>query len=160
MPRDPRKHQKNKERKNRREKEKKKLSATVELLDSYSMLNKTENQPFGFCRMNAIAFDQGIGNLMVSRALPNGKYVYVTFLVDLFCLGIKGIACDWGSAFAIDALSRKMYQDGGYISFTPEEAKKLCDGAEAHAAKFGFNPDPDYADGKQISLLWPGTIII
>ena len=145
MARDPRKHQKKKERRNKREKDKRKMTANRSPLSGFDFIEKAADAPFSFCKFHACAFDEGIGSLFICRVLPNGKSVFVIFLLDLFCLGVKDIVCNYGSAFEVDSIARKTYRDsGGLISFTPEEAKKLCDGAVSFAAKYGLSPHEDF----------------
>ena len=37
----------------------------------------------------ASLFEQGIGNLLFSRSLPDGRVALGAFLLDVFCLGVK-----------------------------------------------------------------------
>ena len=73
MAHDPRKHQKKKERRNKREKDKRKMTANLSPLSGFDFIEKAADAPFGVCKFHANAFDQGMGNLLVSRAIPNGR---------------------------------------------------------------------------------------
>src|SRR5499427_10896179 len=50
--------------------------------------------PIHACLVAESLFDIGIGNVIVSRKMPNGFIGAAFFLVDVFCLGIKDIIYD------------------------------------------------------------------
>ena len=43
------------------------------------------------CRFNTCIWREGIGNVVVSRRSARGDVVYVNFLVDTYCLGVKDL---------------------------------------------------------------------
>jgi hypothetical protein len=45
------------------------------------------NAPIYECLVPANLFERGIGNLIFSRSLPDGRMALATFLLDVFCLG-------------------------------------------------------------------------
>ena len=47
--------------------------------------------PIHECLVPDSLFDIGIGNVIVSRKMPNGFIGAAFFLVDVFCLGIKDV---------------------------------------------------------------------
>lgn len=95
-------------------------------------------------------FDMGIGNLLVSRKLPDDQIAVSIFLVDLFCLGVKS------SFFAIVPESeyhntfKNPEKLGACKKTDPSWTRKLIEDAVSYARNLGFNPDPDYIKAKMI----------
>jgi hypothetical protein len=147
MARDPRKHQQRQERRHRREKEKRKEHARV-ISMSFSpmaMLEVADDAPFIFCGIHDCAFTEGMGNLIVARKLPNGQCVFVAFLVDLYCLGIKDVTIDTIASSRFDReIVRQIYREEPPVRLTPADAKKLVLGAARFAAKYGFMPQAEF----------------
>ncbi len=92
----------------------------------------------------------GIGNLLLSRSLPDGRLAVGGFLLDLFCLGIK-------DAFAVilarDEYARRKSGWSASASFQPIEPacfRKLVEGGVAYARDLGFSPHADYTAASQI----------
>ena len=95
-------------------------------------------------------FKQGIGNLVFSRLLPDGRIALGAFLLDVFCLGVK-------NAF-VAVVSRTEYARRRSNWSTAESLqpmdpacfRKLVEGGVAYAHDLGFSPHADYALASQI----------
>ncbi len=151
MARDPRKAQKAKERRNKRAKEKQKVAARRKSLSPLAVFNALDGSVVGRCAVHERMDEDGITNLFVSREFPNGMTVLAVFLVDLKCLGVKDVIFESTNAGGAAEMYRKVYRNSGSpVPVTPAEAKKLCVGAVAFAAKYGLAPHPDYAQAAKI----------
>ena len=151
MPRDARKHQKRKEKQNKRARDKHKLLVKQANTTPFDAIARAANGAFVDCRLNADAFDEGMGNLVVRRAISNSRSVAVAFLLDLYCLGVKSVICELSSADRRQASEfDRAFQSAGAIYMTPEEAKKLVVGAVEFAQRFQLFPHEDYARVKGI----------
>lgn len=103
------------------------------------------------CRYHESMFSEGIGDVLVSRRLPNGQIAFALFLVDPYCLGIKNVA--------YSILARAEYRERRAhlhrnVRLVPMEAccaKKLIEGAVQWAADLGFRPHADY--GRAAAIL-------
>jgi len=105
--------------------------------------------PIHECLVAESLFDIGIGNVIVSRKMPNGFIGAVFFLVDVFCLGIKDAFYDVLSPAEYDhRLSGLQHET--FRALHPTCARKLVEGAEAYARALGFNPHADYQRARQI----------
>ena len=94
-------------------------------------------------------FEIGIGNVIVSRKMPNGFIGAVFFLVDVFCLGIKDAFYDVLSPAEYDhRLSGLQHET--FRAIPPPCARKLVEAAEAYARDLGFAPHADYQRARQI----------
>lgn len=151
MARDPRKAQKAKERRNKRAKEKHKAAARARSTSPLVLFDKLDGSVVTRCAVNDFMEEEGITNLYVLREFPNGTAVVVVFLVDLFCLGVKDVMFEKTNVGGAAELYREVYKPSGPPRVvTPAEAKKLCLGAVAFAAKYGLPPYPDYTQAVKI----------
>ena len=96
-------------------------------------------------------WEQGIGEVLISRRLNDGNVAFSVFFVDMYCLGVK-------DAFA-NIVPRKAYKENLYdkaarrspwIPLEPEAARKLVEGAVQYADDLGFSPHADYHKAKAI----------
>ena len=134
-------------RKRKKEKERKTLRETWSAASQIVMAAKA---PIHECLVSGDLFDVGIGNLVFSRALPDGRIALGMFLADVYCLGIKN------AFFAIveaDTYAKRLSMLPGADGFRhvhPACLRKLVEGAAAYADNLGFKPHPDYAAARQI----------
>jgi hypothetical protein len=98
----------------------------------------------------ASLFEQGIGNLLFSRSLPDGRVALGAFLLDVFCLGVKN------AFFAIltrDEYATRLRHWPAAENLQPMPAacfRKLVEGGVAYAQELGFSPHADYAEARLI----------
>ena len=105
--------------------------------------------PIHECLVADSLFDIGIGNVIVSRKMPNGFIGAAFFLVDVFCLGIKDTFYEVLSPAEYDYRVSSL-QHETFRALHPTCARKLVEGAEAYARDLGFPPHPDYQRARQI----------
>ncbi len=136
---------------------KQKRTAHTNTLPNQRLQNKITpylEYPFYECLMPHNLFDAGIGNILISRLSPQGEIIVCSFVVDVFCLGIKKTLVktmsfpEYESTFK----SGMIESHGGYTfsNIKPACAKKLIEGAELYAKKLGFSADKDYPVVKSI----------
>lgn len=94
-------------------------------------------------------FEQGLGNLVFSRALPDGRIAMAVFLLDTYCLGAKNafIAVVGRSEYGL-GLSR--WSGERLQPVQPACFRKLVEGGVEYARELGFNPHADYALASKI----------
>jgi len=95
-------------------------------------------------------FELGMGNLVFSRLLPDGRIALGAFLLDVFCLGVK-------NAFVAIvpkveyAMRRSSWSAAENLQpMEPACFRKLVEGGVAYAQDLGFSPHEDYAVASQI----------
>ena len=95
-------------------------------------------------------YDQGIGNVVISRKMPNGDFAAGFFLVDIFCLGVKNcfFAVIPPGAYA-QRIDRLVQEEGAEYA-DPARTVKLIEDAVAYAEELGFHPHKDYFTAKGI----------
>ncbi len=95
-------------------------------------------------------FEMGLGHMVFSRSLPDGRVAVGAFLLDIFCLGVKDAFC---AIIARDEYARRLSGWRTTENLQPMQAasfRKLLEGGVAYAHELGFNPHADYALASQI----------
>jgi hypothetical protein len=95
-------------------------------------------------------FERGIGNLLFSRSLPDGRLGVAQFLLDIFCLGAKNA---FVAVVSRNEYALRMRKPGSGEILQPIEAacfRKLVEGSVAYAGNLGLRPHADYALASQI----------
>lgn len=111
-----------------------------------------ENAPVVDALVPTKIFDLGIGNVWLSRKLPNGLIAVGGFLVDVYCLGIKDTirkTVDPDEYGLLLAAIRQSSEET-YETKAPAYIRKLVEQAAAYAQSLGFDPRPDYDKTKAI----------
>ena len=95
-------------------------------------------------------FEVGVGNLVFSRLLPDGRIAMGAFLLDVYCLGVKNafVAIVDKVEYAMRRSSWSAAED--LQPMDPACFRKLVDGGVAYAQDLGFDPHADYAMASQI----------
>src|ERR1019366_7063679 len=91
---------------------------------------------------------QGIGQLLITRRLPDGRLAVANLLVDVYCLGVKNAYWNIISEWEYDKLKRKVSELGTLHPVTPEYFAKLIYGAVEFAHAIGIAPHPDYGHAR------------
>ncbi len=151
---DARKRQKRLERKAaRRKKHRAELSKLAGKTNPFLAAGErfvTSTIPLHESLMSGNLFEFGMGYVVVSRKVAN-QITAATFLVDIYCLGVKDAALF--HALSTDEFERLLGGLGGEEGLTPLQpacARKLVEGALAYAEDLGFSPHSDYWKAKAI----------
>ena len=111
------------------------------------------NYPIYECLIPKNLFTLGIGELVVTRRIPNGNIAMSCFMLDVFCLGVKDALftvlseSDYEYRIKDDMLSSA---GRGYEEIDQSCAKKLLDDLVSYAQELGFSPHSDYKIAVQI----------
>ena len=94
--------------------------------------------------------DSGLTQLLVARFRDDGRADIGFFLVDLWCLGVKdAFLYDDATEAEFKELVTERLPEAFRERFPPACAKKLLDGAIAHAERLGFAPHRDYRKARR-----------
>jgi hypothetical protein len=148
---DPRKRQKKLERRKAKQKAERRELARRSAGGLRARLEQASTAPILHCFATDVVWREGIGEVLISRQLSDGNVAFATFLVDMYCLGVKTVI----TAIALPALYReKMYRrladEYKLVPLKPECARKLVEGAVAYALDLGLSPTPEYRTAKLI----------
>jgi len=148
---DPRKRQKKLQQQKAKQKAERRELARRESRGLSARLEQAALAPILHCCTVGSIWEQGIGQVLVSRQLSNGNVAFAAFLVDVYCLGVKDVFMNIVPRATYEAdLYRKMMRQDRLIRWKPECARKLVEGAVQYALDLGLPPHPDYPKAKLI----------
>jgi hypothetical protein len=145
MPTDPRKRQRKLERRSGKRKEKQHVVAREQAGGLAQRLTAAVKYPVLHSRVSDVLWTQGIGQVLLSRALPNGTVAVAVFLVDRYCLGVKDAfgavlgRSSYDERFVRQTRAQFVMQD-----VTPAAARKIVENSVAYAHDGGLPPHADY----------------
>ncbi len=116
-------------------------------------LQRAETWPVVQAAASAELWDDGIGHLTLARQEPEGGIVFASFLVDVFCLGVKDSFWHAGTMEDFRELVKMMGQTQTMSSINPACLVKIVKGAVEYARSLGFSPHAEY---RYTSLLLEG----
>jgi len=107
---------------------------------------EAERYPIHECLIGSDWHERGLAHIVLSRVQPDGNLVVGSYLVDVFCLGLK-------DTFARANLPKSTYKtelrdrltDEGQLETCPMEvAHTIIYGGIEYARQFGFRPHHDF----------------
>jgi hypothetical protein len=108
------------------------------------------NAPIHECLSATQMFTTGMGTVIVSRVMPDGRIGASFFLLDVYCLGVKSAYFHPMSRDAYEDRLDSLADNETMLPIQPACARKLVEAAEAYARDLGFGSDQDYQIAKQI----------
>lgn len=116
-------------------------------------IRQARNYPLEGCWIQKGWQDGGLAVIVIARRQPNSNIVFGNYLVDYYCLGLKNTYCNAEVApgeFRRSTLPR-MYENAGQpLEISPALAHEIIYGAMEYADRFGFKPQRDFHDSKQV----------
>ena len=145
MGRDEARRQKSLKKKKAKREEKRAHLARLHSPDPTISLEACVDWPIIACLIPEELWENGIGQLILARRMPDGRVAAAIFLVDTYCLGVKNALCKLLAPAHyrehIEGLKRNL---GDYREVAPEYLAKLVSDAVAYARALGIEPHPDY----------------
>jgi len=147
---DPRKQQRKLER--RKAKERSRNKAVVR--QAHGLANRFERAAAGRildCLVTSVMWDEGLGNVVFSRKLADGQVAHATFLLDVFCIGVKDVALGVSSPQRYSELIfGKLFARHAFERRAPEFIRKLIEGSVGYFRAMGIEPHADYGEASAI----------
>jgi hypothetical protein len=109
-----------------------------------SQIALAANAPIHECLVPANLFERGIGNLVFSRSLPEGRMALAMYLLDVFCLGVKDTFFAVVGRDEYDRRLRSWRESESLQRIDPACLRKLVEGGVVYARELGFNPHADF----------------
>lgn len=156
MAKSEKKRQKQQLRKQRKKKEMAKAAAIKPPpfadLSKRQKILKSSHLPLHECLVSSEWQEEGMAVILVSRLQPDGDLIFATFLVDVFCLGVKSAFCnaDMSPRTYQTDLREKVFRDYTSVSCSLDLAKQIVYGAIDYAAQFGFEPDKNFSLSRHV----------
>lgn len=149
MPRNSQKRQRKLQKQNAKRKARRR-----ELVQQGSLVDKLQrvsNSPILHSCMSEQLWDAGIGYVLLSRLLSDGRVAFATFLVDVYCLGVKDAFANICTRSTYEQqVFPKFWRESRRTDISPADARKLVEEGVAYAKDLGFNPHRDYRTARQI----------
>jgi len=120
------------------------------LLAHGGQITVAASSPIYECLIPNVLFDMGIGNIVISRKMPNGNIGAGFSLVDIYCLGVKNCFFTVLTQREYNDKVGSLRQSEGLERWDPSCAVKLIEDAVSFARDLGFNPHRDYQMAKKI----------
>jgi hypothetical protein len=95
-------------------------------------------------------WQEGLGNVCLSRSMPNGAVAFAVFLLDRYCLGVKNAFAAISSRFEYESKIQKLTSQFGSRELPPATVRKFVEDAAAYAEELGFHPHADYRKSRLI----------
>jgi tetratricopeptide (TPR) repeat protein len=105
--------------------------------------------PVTDCLVPDTLFEAGMGQIFLTRALPDGRLAVACFLLDVYCLGVKNAFYRIVMPHEFDHFLQSG-GNAGYQQVEPSCLRKLVEGAAHYAEELGFMPHRDYARAAQL----------
>ena len=120
--------------------------AVPRLVMSSPHIREARAYPIQSCWVQEGWEEAGIAVVVVARRQPNGRLLFGTYMVDLYCLGLKDT---YARTDIAEGDFRPRYLDQIYaanppVRILPELAHEIIYGGIAYAAQYGFKPHADF----------------
>lgn len=113
-----------------------------------NQLRKARSYPIKSCYISDNWLEMGMGNILVLREKPNGRFVVGGYLIDLYCLGLKDTfyAADMSTAeIELDLFKSR---DEKFVPIDEDKAHSIIYGAIDYSEEIGFFPHSDFKKTK------------
>lgn len=147
---DPRKRQKKLERKRAKQKAKRRELARRQQAGIAGKLQYAARFPVLHSLAAADLWDQGIGEVLLSRELNNGTVAVAVFLVDVYCLGVKDVIMNVLAREQYEEFFNSLCSEFELAPIAPQAARQLVEGAVEYADKLGLPPAHEYRKARLI----------
>ncbi len=115
-----------------------------------NQLRKARGYPIKSCYISDNWREMGMGNILVLREKPNGRYVVGGYLIDLYSLGLKDtfFVPDMSSA----EIELDLFKSRGenFVPIDEDKAHSIIYGAMDYAEEIGFLPHSDFKKTKYV----------
>jgi hypothetical protein len=100
--------------------------------------------PIQHCFLTETLFDGGIGTLVLARGATPHCVALGSFLLDVFCLGIKDVMFELMEGEAFDLYMDAMDMAAPMVPVDPNRARRLMRELAAWSQSIGFAPHRDF----------------
>jgi hypothetical protein len=102
------------------------------------------------CFLTEAVFDSGMGTLVLARGHSRDHIAMGSFLIDVFCLGIKDVMFQTVEGDTFERYMNAMDAGSAMASIVPSYARKLLRELAAWSQSIGFEPHRDFAAVERI----------
>lgn len=128
--------------------------ALRELTQSKTRASFHAQYPIHECLVPDGLFQTGLASIFVARRVPDGTLAVSSFILDVYCLGVKDaffyVLSEYDYEHKLKAPMIAQHEDQQFESIHVLCVKKLIEGAVEYARALGFSPHPDYRKAKAL----------
>jgi hypothetical protein len=111
---------------------------------------RAAHAPIQHCFLTESVFDIGMGTLVLARGATPHHLALSSFLIDVFCLGIKNVIFESVEREVFEMYMEATDAGSPMISVDPSYARKLLRDLAAWSQSIGFAPHRDFAAVERI----------
>lgn len=108
-------------------------------------LRRMAAAPIHACLISEALTEIGEGYLVLARKAADGRTAMVTFLLDVYCVGVKDVILRVDEASEIERFIAAIGETQPMLAIEPTRARKLLRDLVAWSRSIGLAPHPDYA---------------
>jgi hypothetical protein len=108
------------------------------------------NAPIQRCLVQEHLFENGMGVLVLARGLSPTRVTIASFLLDVYCLGIKNVIFRTLEASELAYFITKMEATSPFVAMEPCDARKLLRDLALWAQSMGIAPHQDFAAAERL----------
>lgn len=107
---------------------------------------RLKNLPYHECYINTEYKEKGLSQVLISKKQASGKYAYIIFLLDVYCLGLKNCIYNFNlDDFEYKQMKDKLFSSEEFMPFDIVAAHNLIYGTIDAAQEIGFAPHKEFA---------------
>ena len=106
--------------------------------------------PIQHCLLTEAVFEVGMGTLILARGATPYHLAFSSFLVDVFCLGIKDVMFQSVEREFFETFVQATDAGSPLVSLDPSDARRLLRDLAAWSQSIGFAPHPEFAAAERI----------
>ena len=111
---------------------------------------RAAHAPIQHCFLTEAVFDLGMGTLVLARGATPHHLALSSFLVDVFCLGIKDVMFESVESEVFEMFMEATDAGSPLVPVDPSDARKLLRDLAAWSQSIGFAPHRDFAAVERI----------
>jgi hypothetical protein len=125
--------------------ERRKTAPAVPQMSLAAQMRQIAVAPIHSCLISEPLFDNGMGYLVLARKAADGRTAMATFLLDVYCVGVKDVILRLAGAREIEHFIDRLNDAQPMVAIEPSRARKLLRDLVAWSRSIGLAPHPDYA---------------
>jgi hypothetical protein len=130
--------------------ERRKTAMAESQMSLATRMRRMAGAPIHSCLMSESLFEIGEGYLILARKAADGRMAMATFLLDVYCVGVKDVILRVDEASEIGRFVEALGQAEPMVAIEPTRARKLLRDLVAWSRAIGLAPHPDYAAAESL----------
>jgi hypothetical protein len=113
-------------------------------------MRRMAGAPIHSCLISEALIELGSGYVVLARKAADGRMAMATFLLDVYCVGVKDVILRANQASEIEQFMEVLGEVQPMVAIDPARARKLLRDLVAWSRSIGLAPHPDYATAEPL----------